>query len=178
MRARTEMKGLLKVILAIALLVVAVSTAACSNPNAAQEGDTVKVDYTGTLKDGTVFDSTLNESFGHPDPLEFTIGANQMIPGFDKAVRGMLEGQTKTVTIPAKDAYGEKYFEVPLSELPDDLQVGETLIKQVENGGQIQAIVVNISETTATLENQAQYAGEDMTFEITMVQITKPAETE
>jgi peptidylprolyl isomerase len=171
------MKCLLKVILAMALLVVSVSAAACSNPDAAQVGDTVKVDYHGTLDDGTVFDSTINESFGHPDPLEFTIGANQMIPGFDNAVRGMEEGQTKTVTIPSKDAYGEKYFEVPLSELPEDLQVGETLIKQLENGGQIQAIVANISDTTATLENTHDYAGEDLTFEITMVQITKPAET-
>lgn len=175
MTDRKALKGLLTVIMLMALLVVAVSTAACSNPNAAQVGDTVKVEYHGTLNDGTVFDSTVNESFGHPDPLQFTVGAGQMIPGFDKAVRGMEVGDTKTVTIAAKEAYGEKYFEVPLSELPDDLQEGEEMYN-TDDG--TTATVVNISGTTATLESTHELAGEDLTFEITMVEIIKPAEEE
>jgi len=172
---RKALKGWASVMLAIALLLVAVSAAACSNPDAAQEGDIVRVEYHGTLSDGTVFDSTINESFGHPDPLQFTIGAGQMIPGFDKAVRGMDVGDTKKVTIKAKDAYGEKYFDVPLSELPDDLQVGEELYNQAD--GTV-AVVFNISGNMATLENTHQFAGEDLTFEITMVEIIKPAGTE
>jgi peptidylprolyl isomerase len=175
MTNRKAPKGWLSVILAITLLLVAVSAAACSNPDAAQVGDTVRVEYTGTRSDGTVFDSTINESFGHPDPLEFTIGEGQMIPGFDKAVRGMAVGDTKKVTIAAKDAYGEKYFEVPLSELPDDLMVGEELYNQAD--GTV-AIVANISGDMATLESTHELAGEDLTFEITMVEIIKPAEEE
>ena len=175
MAHRRTLKGLFNIALTVALLVVAVSAAACSNPDAAQEGDTVKVEYTGTLSDGTVFDSTVNESYGHPDPLEFTIGAGQMIPGFDRAVIGMDVGDTRTVTIKAKDAYGEKYFEVPLSELPDDLMEGEELYNQAD--GTV-AIVFNISGDTATLENTHEFAGEDLTFEIEMVEITKPAEEE
>ncbi len=176
MAHRRALKGLLSTVLMISLLVVAASAAACSsNPNAAQEGDTVKVEYTGTLSDGTVFDSTVNESFGHPDPWEFTIGAGQMIPGFDKAVIGMDVGDTRTVTIPAKEAYGEKYFEVPLSELPDDLMEGEELYNT--DDGTV-AIVFNISGDMATLENTHQLAGEDLTFEVEMVEIIKPTEEE
>ena len=175
MAHRRALKGLFSTVLTIALLVVALSAAACSNPNAAQEGDTVKVEYTGTLSDGTVFDSTVNESFGHPDPLQFTIGAGQMIPGFDNAVRGMDVGDIRTVTIKAKDAYGEKYFEVPLSELPEDLMEGEELYNQLDG---TTAIVSNISGDTATLENTNELAGEDLTFEIEMVEIIKPAEEE
>jgi peptidylprolyl isomerase len=175
MTYRKALKGWSSVILAMALLLVAVSAAACSNPDAAQDGDTVRVEYQGTLSDGTVFDSTLNESFGHPDPLEFTIGAGQMIPGFDNAVRGMDVGDTKTVTIKAKDAYGEKYFEVLLSELPDDLMEGEELLNQADN---TVAIVFNISGDMATLESTNELAGEDLTFEIEMVEIIKPAGTE
>jgi peptidylprolyl isomerase len=175
MTHRRAPRGWLSVILAMALLLVAVSAAACSNPNAAQEGDTVKVEYTGRLSDGTVFDSTVNESYGHPDPLQFVIGAGQMIPGFDRAVRGMDVGDTRTVTIAAKDAYGEKYFEVPLNELPDDLTEGEELYNQLDG---TTAIVSNISGDIATLENTNELAGEDLTFEIEMVEIVKPAEEE
>jgi peptidylprolyl isomerase len=175
MTHRRALKGLLSTVLTIALLVIAVSAASCTNPNAAQEGDTVKVEYHGTLSDGTVFDSTVNESYGHPDPLEFTIGSGQMIPGFDRAVRGMVVNQTKTVTIAAKDAYGEKYFEVPLSELPDDLMEGEELYNQADGAV---AIVFNISGDMATLESTHELAGEDLTFEIEMVEIVKPAGTE
>lgn len=177
MTRQKTLKGLLSITLTIVLLVVAVSAAACSNGTGAQVGDTVKVDYHGTLDDGTAFDSTLNESFGHAYPMEFTIGDGRMIPGFDNAVRGMQEGETKTVTIPAKDAYGEKYFEVPLSELDADVEIGHQYHKQLETGGTIIAAVVNISDTTATLENTHDYAGKDLTFEITVVEIIKPAET-
>jgi FKBP-type peptidyl-prolyl cis-trans isomerase 2 len=79
------------------------------------------------------------------------------------------------VTIKAKDAYGEKYFEVPLSELPDDLMEGEELLNQADN---TVAIVFNISGDMATLESTNELAGEDLTFEIEMVEIIKPAGTE
>jgi len=73
----------------------------------AKEGDTVALKYTGRLEDGTVFDSNVDPSFGHTDPLEFTLGAGQMIPGFEKQVLGMKVGEKKTLTIPPEEAYGE-----------------------------------------------------------------------
>ena len=144
----------------------------------AQIGDTVKVNYNGTLDDGTVFDSTIDESFGHPDPFEFTIGAGQVIPsldkaipGFDTAMIGWSVGETKTVYIPAEEAFGLKYFEVSLSDLPSDIQVGESLYRQNEDGSTMEVTVANISESSATLENTHPLAGEVLTFEITLVEI-------
>ena len=73
----------------------------------AQTGDTVSVNYTGRLENGTVFDSNVDPKFGHPgQPLEFTVGAGQMIPGFDKGVLGMKIGEKKTLTLPPEEAYG------------------------------------------------------------------------
>ncbi|MEA1958154.1 MAG: FKBP-type peptidyl-prolyl cis-trans isomerase [Chloroflexota bacterium] len=139
----------------------------------AQDGDTVKVDYTGTLDDGTVFDSTINASFNHAEPLEFTIGAGNMIPGFEKGVIGMSVNETKNIHIPAKEAYGQKYFEVDLDELPEDTQVGETFFKTDDYGRTIEATVINISESIATLENTEPMAGENLNFEITLVELIK-----
>lgn len=73
----------------------------------AQTGDTVALMYTGRLVDGTVFDSNVDPKFGHTDPLEFTLGAGQMIPGFEKEVLGMKVGEKKTLNIPPEEAYGE-----------------------------------------------------------------------
>lgn len=158
----------------LALLLLPLGILACGGgPATAQVGDTVRVDYTGTFNNGSIFDSSVNESFGHVEPLEFTIGAGQVIPGFDQALVGMSITQTKTVTIPAEEAYGQKYFEIDLSELPEDIQVGESLYKQSEDGSITEVIVVNISESTATLENIHPLAGEDLTFEITLVEIVK-----
>jgi hypothetical protein len=72
----------------------------------AKAGDTVAINYTGKLKNGTVFDSNVDPKFGHTDPLIFTLGAGQMIPGFDKGVIGMKVGEKKTLTIAPEDAYG------------------------------------------------------------------------
>ena len=73
----------------------------------AKAGDAVAMNYTGRLEDGTVFDSNIDPNFGHTDPLEFTLGAGQMIPGFEKQVLGMKIGEKKTLTIPPEEAYGE-----------------------------------------------------------------------
>ena len=137
-----------------------------SGTTGAQIGDMVWVDYTGTFDNGSIFDSSVNESFGHVAPLNFSIGAGQMIPGFEQAVIGMIVNESKTVHIPSEDAYGPKYFEVLLSELPADVQIGESLTNNI-----LEVIVINISETTATLENTHPLAGENLTFSITLVQI-------
>jgi len=168
----TQLKGkraiasLLPVIIVGAVVIVAVSVWAFSGTTGAQIGDMVWVDYTGTFDNGSIFDSSVNESFGHVAPLNFSIGAGQMIPGFEQAVIGMIVNESKTVHIPSEDAYGPKYFEVLLSELPSDVQIGESLTNNI-----LEVIVINISETTATLENTHPLAGENLTFSITLVQI-------
>ncbi|MDP9249270.1 MAG: FKBP-type peptidyl-prolyl cis-trans isomerase [bacterium] len=78
-----------------------------SAAGAAKEGDKVGLNYTGRLEDGTTFDSNVDPSFGHTDPLEFTLGGGQMIPGFEKQVLGMKVGEKKTLRIPPEEAYGE-----------------------------------------------------------------------
>jgi FKBP-type peptidyl-prolyl cis-trans isomerase len=72
----------------------------------AKTGDTVAMNYTGRLQDGTVFDSNVDPKFGHVEPFVFTLGAGQVIPGWDKGIVGMKVGEKKTLTIPPEDAYG------------------------------------------------------------------------
>jgi len=137
-------------------------------------GDTVKVHYTGTLSDGTQFDSSKGK-----DPLEFTVGAGQMIKGFDAAVRGMKVGETKTVTIPAAEAYGEHkdslVITFDLSEIPDgmSLKVGDTVPLQTASGGYVNGTVTAVTDTDVTVDANHRLAGKDLTFEITLVEIEK-----
>lgn len=166
LKGKRAIASLLPVIIVGAVVIVAVSVWAFSGTTGAQIGDMVWVDYTGTFDNGSIFDSSVNESFGHVAPLNFSIGAGQMIPGFEQAVIGMIVNESKTVHIPSEDAYGPKYFEVLLSELPSDVQIGESLTNNI-----LEVIVINISETTATLENTHPLAGENLTFSITLVQI-------
>jgi peptidylprolyl isomerase len=166
LKGKRAIASLLPVIIVGAVVIVAVSVWAFSGTTGAQIGDMVWVDYTGTFDNGSIFDSSVNESFGHVAPLNFSIGTGQMIPGFEQAVIGMIVNESKTVHIPSEDAYGPKYFEVLLSELPSDVQIGESLTNNI-----LEVIVINISETTATLENTHPLAGENLTFSITLVQI-------
>ncbi len=110
----------------------------------AQNGDTVKIHYTGTLEDGTTFDS----SAGH-DPLEFTLGSGQVIVGFDEAVTGMSSGEKKQVTIPADKAYGQRNEEMviqaPRDQVPADINPEIGLQLQM-NGPQGETIVVRVVE--------------------------------
>jgi peptidylprolyl isomerase len=138
-----------------------------------QNGDTVKVDYTGTLSDGTVFDSSIGRT-----PLEFTVGAGQMIAGFDKAVVGMKLGETKKVTIPADEAYGQRNDKLTAvinkSELPPGLnpKVGDRLQMQTQNGP-IAVLVTAVTDTTFSIDGNHELAGKDLTFEIKVVELTK-----
>ena len=136
----------------------------------AKVGDTVSVHYTGTLADGSVFDSSIGR-----EPLQFTLGEGQMIPGFEQAVIGMTLGETKTVTIPAGQAYGpyyeERVFVVPRDQLPADMEpeVGQKLQMQSATG-QIRIVTVKeVSETNVTLDANHELAGKDLTFEIQLI---------
>lgn len=140
-------------------------------------GKNVKVHYTGTLEDGTEFDSSLKRG----EPLAFQCMAGQMIPGFDKAVAEMEEGETKTVQIPAAEAYGER-DEQAIQAVPAgqqvmviidvaDLPEGARIHVQGPGGQPIPAKVLEVTEEGAKLDMNHELAGKDLTFEITLVEV-------
>jgi peptidylprolyl isomerase len=139
----------------------------------AKPGDTVRIHYTGTLADGSEFDSSAGR-----DPLEFAIGSGQVIPGFDSAVEGMRIGEKKTVTIAAADAYGEHnqnlVHDVPRSTLPEelnDVQVGMPLQAQGPNGEVVMMTVTAVTDEIMTVDGNHPLAGKDLTFDIELVEI-------
>jgi peptidylprolyl isomerase len=159
----------------------------------AKQGDKVVVDYTGTLEDGSVFDTSFpmdgdcgcdgetcddEEGCGcESGPLEFVIGAGELLPAFEETVVGMEPGETRTVKIPAADAYGlrddEQVVTVDRSEFPEDLEphVGMELELTQEDGESLVVEVAAVTEDTVTLDANHPLAGEDLTFEITLKEI-------
>src|SRR5215204_3461623 len=138
----------------------------------AKPGDTVRVHYTGTLEDGSEFDSSRGR-----EPLEFTLGAGQVVPGFDRAVDGMRQGETKTVTIPAAEAYGavrpELLLHVPRTQFPAELQLEPGLQLQVGRGAQAFPCVVHeVSAEEVVLDANHPLAGQDLTFELRLEEIS------
>lgn len=133
-------------------------------------GDTVRVHYTGRLEDGTVFDSSENR-----EPLEFTVGSGEVIPGFDQAVTGMEPGETKSAVIPPEQAYGPRRDELVVTvdrdRLPQGIEprVGQRLAVQQQDGRQFQVTVTKVSDDTITLDANHQLAGEKLTFELELV---------
>ena len=138
----------------------------------AKTGDTVKVHYKGMLEDGQIFTDSRER-----DPLEFTIGEQKVIPGFENAVEGMTEGQKCTEEIPAEQAFGQRRAELVAAinrdELPDDIdpEVGQQLKMQQEDGQSLTVTVTNKDETTITLDGNHPLAGQDLTFEIELLEI-------
>ena len=141
----------------------------------AKRGDNVKVHYTGKLADGTVFDSS-----DGGDPLEFAIGSGQVIQGFDEGVVGMKVGESKVLDIPVAKAYGERQDEMviqaPIEQVPPDLkpELGMRLEMGGANGEVLRVVVVEIADTHITLDANPPLAGEDLTFEIELVDCTAP----
>ena len=138
----------------------------------AKDGDTVQVHYKGTLGDGTVFDTSRGRQ-----PLEFTLGAGNVIVGFDKAVNGMRVGEIKTVTIPAEEAYGPRRDEMVMTvardELPENMDpiVGQQLQVTQPGGGTAIVVVTGVSEDSITVDGNPPMAGKDLTFEIELMGI-------
>lgn len=137
-----------------------------------KQGDTVKVHYTGTLADGSVFDSSAGR-----EPLQFTVGGGQVIPGFDAAVNGMSVGDKKTVTIPCQQAYGEMQNElvmtVPLEQVPPDLKLEVGMMLEVggPQGELLRVRVIELTETSVILDANPPLAGKDLTFALELVAI-------
>jgi len=168
------MKKICYLLLAVMIVPVLVLAAGCGGAALANKGDIVKVDYTGTLSDGTQFDSSIGKQ-----PLQFTVGAGQMIAGFDAAVLGMKVGEKKTVTIPAAQAYGaldeSLIFEVDRANLPANInpQIGMKLQMTQNDGSTVVVTIKEVNELTVVMDANHELAGKDLTFEITLVEIVK-----
>ncbi|WP_122073127.1 peptidylprolyl isomerase [Pseudophaeobacter sp. EL27] len=137
-----------------------------------KNGDTVRIHYTGTLTDGSVFDSSEGR-----DPLEFTVGSGQVIAGMDAGLPGMVVGDKKRLEIPAADAYGplnpEARQAIPREGIPDDipLELGTQLQMQSPEGHVLPVTVVEVTDSTVTLDANHQLAGKDLNFDIELVSI-------
>jgi peptidylprolyl isomerase len=136
-----------------------------------EAGKTVKVHYKGTLNDGTVFDS----SEGH-DPLEFEMGSDTVIAGFEAAVGKMEIDETKSVTIPSAEAYGEFNEDmiglIPRTSLPEDITPEVGLILSMQSpDGEMPVRIVEMDDENLTLDANHPLAGQDLTFELTLVEV-------
>ncbi|MEP2783491.1 MAG: peptidylprolyl isomerase [Pseudoruegeria sp.] len=137
-----------------------------------KSGDTVRIHYTGTLSDGSVFDSSEGR-----EPLEFKVGSGQIIPGLDKALPGMTTGEKKVVNIEPEEAYGPAYEEakqaVPRDQIPADipLEVGIQLQMQAPDGRAMPVTVIEITEESVMLDANHALAGKALTFDFEIVSI-------
>lgn len=142
------------------------------------ENSKVKVHYTGKFTDGVVFDSSKavegDDRFTDKDPLEVELGKQLLIPGFESALQGMKEGETKTVTIEAKNAYGEilddRFQEVEKSQVPPTVKEGEILQAEGPNGTMV-VVVKEVKENTVVIDANHPLAGKDLVFELEVVSI-------
>jgi peptidylprolyl isomerase len=138
----------------------------------AKHGDTVRVHYTGTLEDETVFDSSRER-----DPLEFTIGDGSLIPGFEAAVVGLSPGDQVNAQIPAEEAYGDRredlLIPIEIGVLPEKFQphIGQRLSMRTESGQVVEVEVVAIDDGNLTVDANHPLAGRDLNFEIELVEI-------
>ena len=137
-----------------------------------KKGDVIRVHYTGTLLDGSQFDSSVGRS-----PLEFTVGAGQMIAGFDAGVVGMSVGEKKTIQIDPDNGYGQKdpnaIIEFPASNVPEGMQVevGMKLNLQNQYGQPVPVEVIEVKEEVIIMDANHFLAGKDLIFEVELVEI-------
>lgn len=165
------------------LLVIGLFTlgfVSCAQKSAISDGSVVKVQYKGTLADGTVFDST-----DEKEPLSFLVGANQVIPEFEKQVTSLKPGQSKSFKVKAKEAYGEpdpnKIITLPKDGKFNDIDLKEGTVifanNKAPNGQVVQTPmrVVKIEGNDITLDYNHPLAGKDLTFEVTLVDVKEPS---
>ena len=160
-------------LLSIFIITASLLFTGCGGGEAAKDGDTVTVHYTGTLEDGTQFDSSIGKT-----PLTFTLGAGQMIKGFEDAIRGMKVGETKTVTLPPEEAYGEydedRIVVLDRAQFPIgmELSIGQRVPMQNSAGQQFTVTIIEIGTETVTVDANHELAGKILIFEIELVSIT------
>ncbi|MBF99893.1 MAG: peptidylprolyl isomerase [Owenweeksia sp.] len=137
-----------------------------------KENDTVRVHYTGKLTNGDVFDSSEGR-----DPLEFTLGQGQIIPGFEKGVLNMKVNEKKTIEIPSTEAYGERredmIQEVPKNQLPPDIkpEVGMGLVSRTPQGQEMRLTVAEVKDESIVVDANHPLAGKDLVFDVELVEI-------
>lgn len=140
--------------------------------NQVKENNTIKVNYTGKLSDGQVFDSSVGK-----EPLEFNLGQGQIIPGFEKGVMDMKLNEKKTITIAKEEAYGEinddLKQEVQKTELPEDItpKVGMGLISKTPDGKETNLRVIEVKAETVVIDGNHPLAGEALIFDVEVVGI-------
>ncbi|NBU82975.1 MAG: peptidylprolyl isomerase [Flavobacteriaceae bacterium] len=136
-----------------------------------ETNSSVKVNYTGRLEDGTIFDSSIVEG---REPLDVQLGQGQLISGFEKGLIGMAEGEKKTIEIESPEAYGdpnEEFInEIPKANVPEGVQVGETL-QGMGPMGPVNVKVVAVNEETVTLDANHPLAGKKLIFDLEVVSI-------
>lgn len=164
-----------KILLLISLFLVGTTMSQAKKPKVAENGLTVKVDYTGTLTDGRIFDSSKGA-----EPLTFVLGAGKLLPKFEDAVRGMKVGQEKVITIKAKEAYGEydrdKIIEVPTSKIPSDIKAGEAISLKMAYGN-VPARLIDKGDEVSHIDTNHFLAGKDLIFDIKLVDVTESSIT-
>ena len=137
-----------------------------------KNNDTVRVHYTGKLADGQVFDSSLER-----EPIEFTMGQGQLIPGFEKGLLDMEVNEKKTINIPSEEAYGEPrqelIQEVDKNQLPDEIkpEVGMGLVSKSPDGREMNLVVREVKEDSIVVDGNHPLAGKDLTFDLEVVEI-------
>ncbi len=138
-----------------------------------KDGDTAKVHYAGTLEDGRVFDSSKER-----EPLEFTLGQGQIIPGFEEGVVGMEIGETRDIQIEPDNAYGQRreelVLEVPKGEFPDNVtpEIGMQFQIKQDDGGQFGVVVTDVAEESVTLDANHPLAGQTLFFKVELLEIS------
>jgi len=135
-----------------------------------KNGDRVRVHYTGRLAGGEVFDSSRDG-----EPLEFTVGAGEVIPGFDEAVRGLSPGESRSVEIEPEDAYGPRRdglvaeIERARAQFPAEPEVGMNLLLPLADGNQLEVVVTSINDTHITIDGNHPLAGQKLFFDVELV---------
>jgi peptidylprolyl isomerase len=137
-----------------------------------KSGDVVRIHYTGKFTDGTPFDTSDGR-----EPLEFTVGAGQIIPGLERNIAGMQAGEKQTVTVPAAEAYGprdeERIQAIPRSAIPEglDVDVGTRLQANTSEGRPLSLTVVDLDDSSVTVDANHPLAGRDLVFDIEVVEV-------
>jgi FKBP-type peptidyl-prolyl cis-trans isomerase 2 len=147
--------------------------------NQVKENNTVKVNYTGKLADGQVFDSSEGK-----EPIEFTLGQGQLIPGFEKGLIDMKLNEKKTITVTKEEAYGDVnkdlIQEVKKTELPQDMtpEVGMGLVSKSPDGQEMNLMVVEVKDESIVIDGNHPLAGKELVFDLEVLEIKEATVTE